>query len=430
MALSRRTAIRGLAAVSLTGCSPKNISRPLRLLAANSDTALWDQTVRRFLQDDLWSDIHAYDAGHVLMVPLHQAFLQDVDPAWGEDFQQHASRFGEYLDAGGALPKNRINRLQYLYLWTQFALLAKSAGREEMIPAGLPARIRDEHASLWSQVPAWHWDRDPFEGGIRERLAWKRQLTNPERSYHRAIIDEEKFVFAIGADLVALDQGDQDAHEAVEMADSLLLAEGTPQPDGGWLFQPGVMEDHPDYAYAGHEQASTGMVTKPRPGISGDTSHAHRWARWLRSLANVGGPEQRASLYTDIMDRLNHQFATKALVPPDDEFPGFRTTNFLDGHNGVYRWEYPTQGEGNGYVPFELSGTISLGWWSFLGTAEMQQMYGTMAASFPLQEKVIELYVGPNTMRERHPLVRLPDFYSNGFAELLSRLAARMQPVL
>jgi hypothetical protein len=37
---------------------------------------------------------------------------------------------------------------------------------------------------------------------------------------------------------------------------------------------------------------------------------------------------------------------------------------------------------------------------------------------------VLDVYVGPNTTRARHELVRLPDAFENGFAELLASLAS------
>jgi hypothetical protein len=95
---------------------------------------------------------------------------------------------------------------------------------------------------------------------------------------------------------------------------------------------------------------------------------------------------------------------------PDTDFRGLRMTNFMDGENGVYRYGYPTQGAGNGFGPFELSGSVNLGWWSFLGSAT-SPAYAAQKASMPFVEDVIRLYVGPNTTRIRNPYFSEPDFY-------------------
>lgn len=426
MNFSRRSIVKAWAAGLVGSGLPLSSPNHRRVLATESVKSLWDRTVRPFLGDDQWRDIFSYDAGHVLMVPLHAAFTEDADPEWVVDFGNHVARFVDYA-RNGPLPENRINRLQYLYLWTQFALLARSGGHHERVPSGLLDLIRDAQASLWSDEPAWQWGRDPFPGGIRERLRWKQETSETPYSYYRSIIDEELFSFAVAADLVTLGAGEEAAIETVDIADTVFEERGKVQADGGWLFDPGVYWDHPDYAYAGHEQAAPGMEKNPVPGIAGDTSHAHRMPRWLQSLANVPGDAARDSMYADALERLNTQFVRKVLVPPSQEFPAYRTTNFMDGRNGLYRWEYETQGANNGYGPFELSGTLSHGWWIFLDSADMRAMYESMGDSFPLPQEVIDLYVGPNTTRERHPLAALPAYYTDGLAEVIARLAAGLR---
>jgi hypothetical protein len=48
---------------------------PLAVSACATDmTALWQRTVSPFLLDPQWQREFAYDAGHVLMGPLHAAF--------------------------------------------------------------------------------------------------------------------------------------------------------------------------------------------------------------------------------------------------------------------------------------------------------------------------------------------------------------------
>lgn len=66
-----------------------------------------------------------------------------------------------------------------------------------------------------------------------------------------------------------------------------------------------------------------------------------------------------------------------------------------------------------------------IGWWSFLGSDRITEIYYEMAKKFPLSENVIQVYVGPNTTRQRHELVKSPECYYNGIIELIIRLAGK-----
>jgi hypothetical protein len=98
----------------------------------------------------------------------------------------------------------------------------------------------------------------------------------------------------------------------------------------------------------------------------------------------------------------------------------------MDGWNGVYRWGYVTQGENNGYGPYELSGMFLYGWWSLLGSERVADVHAAQVSRFPLPDHVLDVYVGPNTTRTRHPLMRHPQFFTNGFAQLIMTLAAKL----
>ncbi|MAF66847.1 MAG: hypothetical protein CMJ84_14475 [Planctomycetes bacterium] len=147
--------------------------------------------------------------------------------------------------------------------------------------------------------------------------------------------------------------------------------------------------------------------------------------RWLCSLRDAHQPGTTDhALYQDLIGGLSVQVLDAVLTSPSVDFGGYRLTNYMDGWNGVYRYGYTTTGEAFGYGPYELSGTFHLGWWAFLFNAQISSTYAAQAEGFPLASDVIDLYVGPNTTRERHPLIVLPDFYTNGVAQLLTRLAS------
>ncbi len=390
----------------------------------------WDATVSLLLQEDLWRSEWAYDAGHYLMVPLHGAFILHA-----EDWQRaFADQFTRFVGASPPTPGDnaRLARLQYLYLASRYLVLATREGRPEFVPPGLSTMLARSLEDLWLRVPAWQWDRVPFAGGVRERALWK--LGDPVTPYrfYRAIIDEECFLFGIAGDLRQYerlasppDQWSSVVSEVLEVAGTVMAARVQRTDLGGWLFQRGLWADHADYAYAGQPAEIPGMLPAPLSDVAEDVSHSTRWPLWLTSLIEAYAPgSERRAVYARLRHGLRRQFVTSVLVPPGDEFRLYRTHNFMDGRNGVYRWGYVTQGENSGYGPFELSGTLTLGWWAFLGGGEIERLYEETALRFPLEPSALALYVGPNTARTRHPLMSDPASYQNGLRHLIVRLAA------
>ncbi|MFB0562296.1 MAG: hypothetical protein ACETWM_13920 [Candidatus Lokiarchaeia archaeon] len=393
---------------------------------------LWEQTVKQHLYDDLWNDRDMYDAGHYLMVPLHAAFKLN-EPNWQWQFAKHFRRFTEVAGNNNNVSKGTLNRLHYLYLASRFVVLAEESGKQKLVPPGLIEILYNEVESLWRNEPAWQWDTESFKGGIRERLTWKLRNKEVSRSYYRAITDEEIFLFAIASDLRTYERitkpkilYSSTVTEILDMAYKVFKRGIVFQKDGGWLFQPGVWTDHRDYAYVGSMEKIADMERKPVTGIAEDSSHSHRFPLWLTSLEGAYREDEPENQYYEKLKKgLEKQFYEKVLVKPTPDFPAYRAKNFMDGWNGVYRWGYLTAGKNRGYGPYELSGTLTLGWWIFLDTERIRDVYGEMAKHFPLSSNTIALYVGPNTTRERHPLVKWPESLNNGYSELIARLASR-----
>jgi hypothetical protein len=399
-------------------------------LASVAERALWSVNVAPYLADSLWSARDRYDAGHFLMVPLHAAFELD-EPDWQSQFREHFSRFVASLPTEEDLAGARLDWLQYLYAASRFLVLASDASRGDLVPTGLPEFVAEQVHRYWSVRPAAQYARAPFPGGIRERLDWKLSVTSVPKSYYRAIIDEESFLFAMAADVRHWENTSQlrsqwssELDEILDVARAAYAQRAVPQSGGGWLFQPGVWADHPDFAYAGQNGKVPGMPKAPLADVAEDASHSLRYPLWLVSLRGAARDQAEYAYYSALLVGLARQFTSRVLVQPGDSFPAWRLTNFMDGRNGVYRWQYSTAGEGNGYGPFELSGSFNLGWWGFLRSSLVREAYADQALRFPLPAQVLETYVGPSTTRQRHPLVTLPNDYSNGFRELIVRLAS------
>jgi len=388
---------------------------------------LWERTLHEMLQDSLWKERDAYDAGHFLMIPLQAAF-SFKDQSKINDFHQFFSRFMKDYRKDNVDTLNTLTQLHFLYLASEYLVLTKTY--EDQLPDELCNIVMDSIESIWNQ-PAWQWkicSISEFEN-MKKRIEWKLRIKEVPRSYCRAIIDEELFTFAIAADLktILLDESPEFIDEILDIAYEVFSSEVVflDTESKKWLFQPGVWTDHSDYAYSGWAEIRENLTEKPVTGIATDTSHSHRFPLWLVSLERAfdkQGDLEKAQFIKRLRKGLAEQFFEKVLVPPSDEFPNYRTNNFMDGYNGIYRYNYPTHGLGQGYGPYELSGTMLLGWWSFLPDQSIRDVYCFIASRYPFNEQEIATYLGPDTTRDRHPLIKGKAQFKSGLLELISKL--------
>lgn len=399
----------------------------------NSDDVneLWKVTVKDYLKDDLWLERDLYDAGHFLMVPLHYAY-QNEDRILMRDFEKHFDKFImsgiETLDIND--DRNRLATLQYYYLLSRYIVLAESSNSLVINEANvdyLANYLLSEIKHLW-EAPAWQWGREPFQNGMKERLLWKVENTEVQPSYYRAIIDEELFTMAIAADLKQYFKNEPTLEEISNTTYRVFKNESQFDAEGRWSFQVGVWTDHPDYVYAGYaDKDKISEEEKKVEDIVQDTSHAHRFPLWINSFAkSVEDQTNEKVFYEKVLNGLEKQFFDKVLISPNKETPYYRLTNYMNGHNGMFRWKYNTTNN-DGYGPFELSGTFTIGWWTFLGTERIKSVYADLADQFPLRQEAVNVYVGPNTTRERNPYIADPDSYYNGYKKLLSLLASKIE---
>ena len=358
---------------------------------------IWTANVTAMLEKPIpTSSNDSYNMGEELLVPLHAAFIRQ-DAEWEKEFAEH---FHRLVVTRPTLTDVVTSRLQYLYLASQFIVLAKNSGRTDLIPEGLPDLLFRELDDMWFRTPAPTWQHPPFVG-MRERVVYKLDHRNLGKSYFRGILDQDFYAFAIAADLRNY-YGQERAPGEKTINDVLAVAERTNRQEivrnssGGWVFQPGVWTDHPDYQFAGNSRAMPGMRPAAVRGIGWDSSHFGRWAFFYRSLMDAyppGSPQNR--FYVDLENGLNTQFITRILVPPSADFPCPRLNNYMDGTNGPFRWGYATLGPNNGYGPYQLSSALPIGWWAFLESDQSRSLFRKLADQYPWPEQCLDLYLGP-----------------------------------
>ena len=385
-------------------------------------TELWSQTIDSYLQDDLWLKTNNYDAANILMVPMHWAYSVEEATEYREDFESYFERYrlNGFLDE-----ENQLRKLQYLYLHSQYLkLYLEEYGTLSETENALKSELLNDIAYQWTEREVRAYGNYPPFQGMRDRLIFKLNTVAPDPERARAIFDEEFYVVAIASDLVALGEESEILDEVVETG-YLMYTQETMEVGEGMLFQPGVWSHHPDYIYAGNEFLAPDLVPMIIEDIPTDSSHMHRMGLWLKSLADTF--DQTSPEYTrinNIYERLKWQFENVMLERSDDAFPAPRLLNYSNGWNGVYRYSYNTVGDNLGYGPYDISGTLAYSWYPFLDSDVLREEFSGL--NFPLSTEVVTQYTGPNTTRERHPLVLWPDYFTNGFAELNMRIAAEL----
>lgn len=388
-----------------------------------SNNEIWKSTIDILLKEQLWSTRDAYDTGHILMIPLHYAFFKKDKYA----INQFASFFHRFSTR--ELPQGQLNQVHIIYLASRYLALRKKCGFSLDNPNDiyLFKRILNYIYVKWNYDTAFQGGRKPFFG-LKTRMAYiyENNFTN-QPSYYKAITDYDLFIMAIASDIKYVSEGlkiiDNLEYETLKEINHFLLKtlnnRGEFTSEGGWLFQIGIWADHPDFQFSGNMQIDNNLEPNKKNNIAEDSSHSHRWPLWLYSFYCANTGEEKGSIFK-IYQGFSYQF-DHIVVDTSSKLP--LLNNFMDGYNGVYRYKYNTVGKNNalGYGPYSLSAIVGEGWYCFLENSD--KFYKKYKNSYPLSGELLSIYVGPNTTRDRNNLFSWPNFFTDGFAELIANQA-------
>jgi hypothetical protein len=398
-----------------------------------SEQNLFQKTVKPRLARDQWTTPARYDAAYLFMLPLHAAFERNY-PEGQQEFADQVARFIADRATVQLNPDAQISWLQYFYFLSRFLVLAADHGRTDLIPRELPGALHGWLTQLWTKGPAWQWFRKPFPGGVKERVEWKlgKQPGPGGKAFEHAILDQELYLFAIGADLRHYGhtvgsklEKDPVLEELDRFSKKVYDDRVRWNSDSGWTFQPGIWRDHPDHVYECRTEKQPGLQPCARIGGSEDASHTHRFPLWMRSLleaAPAQSPER--AYYTRLLWGLEKQFFDRVLVNPSPEFAGYRLRNYMDGENGMYRWGYKQFGPDQGYGPYELSFALLSSWWGFLPGPRARELFGNVTKEFPLSPQLLQVYMGPPP--KGRPAGKPNGILVDGTAKFLCMLAAEL----
>ncbi|WP_373358255.1 hypothetical protein ACEN3H_18115 [Acinetobacter lactucae] len=329
------------------------------LTFAQDDNTLGAQA---YLSIKTWSPSEKYNAAHFLMVPLYYAYKNNNIELKAQ-FNDHIKKFladeNKRIDVTDI--SQRLNNLQYFYFLSEYAVLAKNQE--------LAKYLLDNISKFWLDVPAPQWGMSPLPNA-RDRILWKLQA-GADVGYKRLIIDEEFFIFGTAANLLKLYSENKTLIDIRDLALDVFKQRSEFDPQGAWLFDKGVFDNYPDYAYAGYN--STNNITKPKPlkNMVSDSSHFFRIPKILLSLQNSYiANSDNYNLYKSYRTGLNQQFLSKVVQINNNNI---FLTNYMDGRNGVFRWNYSVKNKGIG--PYKQTYAFGIGWWVFLKNPKVKDLY-------------------------------------------------------
>ena len=396
-----------------------------KVLLAQDDLTTWRATIGQLKEQEIWSQRDVADASEILMIPMHFAFLNGFEEGM-QDFSFIFSKFSR-----NELPGGQLNQAEWMYFTSQYLTLkTKHKLPWNSDDVALLTRVRNWNTSAWDLDPDFQWESAPFSG-IRQRLNYiYGNVDENYPSYYFAMTDYELFVIAINADLIYIQNclskeisGLSQSATNVNLQENFrlgikLVKDRWDFIDSGALFQRGFWRDHPDYLYAGNGEIRDDLAPLKVNNLSEDSSHSHRWPLWLRSFeASIKSSGNDLEWITNLIHLNSSQFKEKVTRVHDGSV---FLTNFMDGTNGIYRYQYQTIGrnELKGFGPYMLSGILGSSWYPF--NCNVEGIFLAYSDSYPLNRRTLITYVGPNTSRVRNDFFSWPNFFTSGFAELLA----------
>ena len=387
---------------------------------------LWTKTVALALKEDLWTERDMYDAAHYLMVPMHYAFYTR-DSSKISTFHDFFARFIEDVSDkdsyGFCVERPTVNHLQFCYFVSEYLRLCAIFGfAAETLP--------DLYEFVYQHtVNMFESGKDGWTnlGSFRARIEQILLHTQFPRSFDSALTDVELYLLATLCDLRVVAKLQKFEDTAI-LQDATMLAYKiftdasiiTETEKGGFLFQVGVMKDYPGYEYAGNLEITPDIQPKPREDIVSDSSHSARFALWLTSFQQAQDYQEQYDLFQLRREQLANQLVNYVIVY-ENGIP--LATTFMDGTCGVYRYSYNS--EGVGHQGYSLSGTLLLGWWSFLDDPRITQVYRDILVQFPMSAGMDNPYFDYATTREQNPFFDMDTAFDNGMMECMVALASK-----
>lgn len=232
------------------------------------------------------------------------------------------------------------------------------------------------------------------------------------KSYKAAINAKELLVLMTGCDLLpsARTFGHSLAvlGQMCEQGKQLLrIGMSSPGP-GPWTWQPGKMTDHDDFKYAGNPKIATVLKEHKVPGISLDSAHFYsKWPLFFLSAKNASQDAER-ELFQHAIEGLIVNLFENVVSKNDDECV-VRYTNYTDGTNGVYRWNWQWKGPTYGNSEYGLSYTPFFSSLALLNDKRIADHYRNISGCYPYSAAKRQKYFWGRELEDERLLVMLSE---------------------
>lgn len=347
----------------------------------------WSNGLDDLLKKKIWEQSGwMYDYSEFLMVPLHVAFYFQIDSMLLDFKNQFVSFSLSHPEFDN--DNDRLNRLNYMYLVSRYLVLTAQTNRRDLKIPGLYDIIREYIDFLWNDGSGNVWGGEKFSfPGMKQRLNYLIQDTNTTTfsNYYNSIQDFSIFLFGIDLDLATYERLNRipltsNDYEIIYCFDRVFHKFAVFQPDGGWLFQPGILKNYPDNKYSGLFNPIVDNKVSISTG-NWDASHFMRFPLLLQSALDffpVGSTFYK--YYDSLRIGLIKQFFDHVISKKVNGLYYFN--NYMDGTNGYYRAQNKNGILKGGFGPYQNCEHIFMGWWSFLNSSKISSFYNDIYTKF------------------------------------------------
>ncbi len=161
-------------------------------------------------------------------------------------------------------------------------------------------------------------------------------------------------------------------------------------------------------------------MPNPREDIVQDVSHFRRSAFFLTSFVSAQETDGGKAIFELRRKQLGIQLK-KCIVKVNGNWV---QTSFMDGTNGVYRYEYHE--EGVGHSNYSHSASLIQGWWSVLYENWIFDVYKDILTGFPWPQNDTNPYWDIMTVREQNPYFDADTAWEKDWYECVVKCAVQL----
>jgi hypothetical protein len=353
-------------------------------LQAQTESNYKNRNVIQYLlkYTDTSTKLNLYNASHNLLYPLHVASLNQTSEL-AFSFRKF---FGQRTISASLGGKYELEQLNFAYFYAEYLRLLPSLNGDR----NKFEELKNYVLNYWQNEVGNVWSTEGINfKGKRSRILYL--LTTdyklkPKEKYLLALTDFDMLAMSIGTSLAVIERNSlgfvsKELLEIVTCWDKVFKKNVVFVAKDRWLLQPGVWAEYPDYRYAGFSCVEEVKLPKIVSQIGFDVSHFSQMPGFLETLiAYFSFDPLEKSFFTRLSKGLADQFLYSVVKRPQKSSELYRFKNYMDGTNGLYRYNY--YGIGTAHGPYQNPKHIFYGWWKLLKNNEIDHIYQQIAFNF------------------------------------------------